>query len=58
MPFIYLGISLVLGKSAVKDCLTLSEKITTNIANWKNNTLSNAGRLELVESFITSFLVY
>lgn len=42
----------------IKDSQPLIEKITSRIANWKNYFLTYAGRVELIKSVLSSFLVY
>lgn len=57
IPFSYLGIMLISGRLNASSCIPLVEKITCRIANWKNNFLSYAYRLELIKTVISSFLV-
>ncbi|GJX13352.1 hypothetical protein Tco_0205110 [Tanacetum coccineum] len=54
----YLGVPLVLSRLMVRDCKELVEKVQNRIQDWKNKTLSIAGRLQLVSSVIGSMHVY
>nr|GEV86782.1 hypothetical protein [Tanacetum cinerariifolium] len=54
----YLGVSLVSSRLVYKDCKDLIEKVQSHITNWKNKSLSEAGRLQLIQSVIGSMHVY
>nr|GEV72319.1 hypothetical protein [Tanacetum cinerariifolium] len=58
LPFKYLGVPLVSSRVVYRDCKELIEKVESQINVWKNKSLSNAGRLQLVQSFISSMHVY
>ncbi|GJY38226.1 hypothetical protein Tco_0424590, partial [Tanacetum coccineum] len=54
----YLGVPLVSSRLMVRDFKELVEKVQNRIQDWKNKTLSIAGRLQLVSSVIGSMHVY
>ncbi|GJR66049.1 protein LAZ1 [Tanacetum coccineum] len=43
----YLGVLLILSRLLIRDCKVLIEKVKNRIGDWKNNSLSFAGRLQL-----------
>ncbi|XP_023758688.2 uncharacterized protein LOC111907126 [Lactuca sativa] len=57
-PFKYLGVPMCVTKLFERDCKKLIEKIKMRIFNWKSKTLSFAGRLQLINSVLTSIHVY
>ncbi|CAH1436139.1 unnamed protein product [Lactuca virosa] len=57
-PFKYLGIPMCVTKLFDRDCKQLIEKIKMRIFNWKSKALSFAGRLQLINSVLTSIHVY
>ena len=57
-PFKYLGVPMCVTKLFDRDCKKLIEKIKLRIFNWKCKTLSFAGRLQLINSVLTSIHVY
>ncbi|GKF19407.1 hypothetical protein Tco_0068045, partial [Tanacetum coccineum] len=58
LPVKYLGVPLVSSRLVFKDCKELIEKVEGCINDWKNKSLSIAGRLQLVQSVIASMHVY
>ncbi|GKC93942.1 hypothetical protein Tco_1159384 [Tanacetum coccineum] len=54
----YLGVPLVPSRLVYKDCKELIEKVEARVNDWKNKSLSIAGRLQLVQSVIASIHVY
>ncbi|GJS10955.1 hypothetical protein Tco_0367751 [Tanacetum coccineum] len=54
----YLGVPLVSSRLIYRDCKELIEKVQHRIRDWKNKSLSAAGRLQLVKSVIGSMHVY
>ncbi|XP_052624827.1 uncharacterized protein LOC128132345 [Lactuca sativa] len=57
-PFKYLGVPMCVTKLFDRDCKKLIEKIKMRIFNWKSKSLSFAGRLQLINSFLTFIHVY
>nr|GFC64362.1 reverse transcriptase domain, reverse transcriptase zinc-binding domain protein [Tanacetum cinerariifolium] len=58
LPIKYLGVPLVPSRLIYKDCKELIEKVDGHINDWKNKSLSIAGRLQLIHSVISSLHVY
>ncbi|GJV61287.1 putative RNA-directed DNA polymerase [Tanacetum coccineum] len=58
LPVKYLGVPLVPSRLVYKDCKELIEKVVARTNDWKNKSLSIAGRLQLVQSVISSMHVY
>ncbi|GJR79369.1 uncharacterized protein Tco_0150154, partial [Tanacetum coccineum] len=65
MPFLegkllvkYLGVPLISSRLLNKDCKVLVEKAKNRIGDWKNKSLSFAGRLQLCKLVISSMHVY
>nr|GEU61658.1 hypothetical protein [Tanacetum cinerariifolium] len=58
LPVKYLGVPLVPSRLIYKDCKVLIEKVDERINDWKNKSLSIAGRLQLIHSVISSLHVY
>ncbi|GJU85498.1 RNA-directed DNA polymerase, eukaryota, reverse transcriptase zinc-binding domain protein [Tanacetum coccineum] len=58
LPVKYLGVPLITSRLVYRDCKELIEKVESRINDWKNKSLSNAGRLQLVQSVISSMHVY
>ncbi|GKD86326.1 hypothetical protein Tco_1357480 [Tanacetum coccineum] len=54
----YLGVPLVAKKIGIKDCKSLILKVKTRIHDWKNTSLSYAGRTQLIASVLASIQVY
>ncbi|GJU49824.1 hypothetical protein Tco_1219379, partial [Tanacetum coccineum] len=58
LPVKYLGVPLVSSRLVFRDCKELIEKVECRINDWKNKSLSIAGRLQLIQSVISSMNVY
>lgn len=54
LPVRYLGLPLLTKRMTVSDFLPLVEKIRTRISTWTGRFLSFGGRLQLIQSVITS----
>ncbi|GJZ40645.1 protein LAZ1 [Tanacetum coccineum] len=57
LPVIYMGVPLISSRLLNKDCKILVEKARNRIGDWKNKSLSFAGRLQLCKSVISSMQV-
>nr|GEX46447.1 hypothetical protein [Tanacetum cinerariifolium] len=58
LPVKYLGVPLVSSRLIFRDCKGLLEKVQARIDDWKNKSLSAAGRWQLIRSVIGSMHVY
>nr|GEY12869.1 hypothetical protein [Tanacetum cinerariifolium] len=58
LPVQYLGVPLISSRLLNRDCKILVEKARNRIGDWKNKSLSFAGRLQLCKSVISSMQVY
>ncbi|GJX14750.1 hypothetical protein Tco_0206508 [Tanacetum coccineum] len=58
LPVKYLGVPLISSRLVDKDCKVIVEQAKNRIGDWKNKSLSFAGRLELCKSVISSMHVY
>ncbi|GJW97775.1 putative reverse transcriptase domain, reverse transcriptase zinc-binding domain protein [Tanacetum coccineum] len=58
MPVKYLGVPLISTRLVYRDCKELIEKVQNRIWDWKNKSLSAAGRLQLLPSVIGSMHIY
>ncbi|GJZ00480.1 RNA-directed DNA polymerase, eukaryota, reverse transcriptase zinc-binding domain protein [Tanacetum coccineum] len=58
LPVKYLGVPLVTSRLIFRDCKELIERVQSRVQDWKNKSLSAAGRLQLVKSVIGSMHVY
>ncbi|GJW15675.1 hypothetical protein Tco_0019808, partial [Tanacetum coccineum] len=54
----YLGVPLLAKKQRVSDCKVLCDKVEERINNWRNKTLSYAGRIQLIASVLSSMQQY
>ncbi|GJV73433.1 hypothetical protein Tco_1493428 [Tanacetum coccineum] len=54
----HLGVPLLSSRLLNRDCKILVEKVKNRIEDWKNKSLSFAGRLQLCKSVISSMQVY
>ncbi|GKB36272.1 RNA-directed DNA polymerase, eukaryota, reverse transcriptase zinc-binding domain protein [Tanacetum coccineum] len=54
----YLGVPLITKKISIHDCKPLISKVKAKIGNWKNKTMSYAGRLQLIASVLSSMQNY
>ncbi|KAK1424620.1 hypothetical protein QVD17_19953 [Tagetes erecta] len=58
LPVKYLGVPLISTNLVASNCKILIEKVDRRIDDWKNKSLSFAGRLQLIVSVISSMYVY
>ncbi|GKE70379.1 hypothetical protein Tco_1528451, partial [Tanacetum coccineum] len=58
LPVKYLGVPLISSRLLNRDCKFLVESAKNRIGDWKNKSLSFAGRLQLCKSVISSMQVY
>ncbi|GJR54178.1 hypothetical protein Tco_1404699 [Tanacetum coccineum] len=58
LPVKYLGVPLVSSRLMVRDCKELVENVKNQIHDWRNKSLSMAGRLQLIRSVIGSMHVF
>ena len=58
LPMKYLGIPLISTRLFTRDCKNLVERVKLKVNNWKNKTLSYAGRFQLISSVLASLPVY
>nr|KAJ0187106.1 hypothetical protein LSAT_V11C900454800 [Lactuca sativa] len=58
LPMKYLGIPLVSTKLFIRDCKGLVDKVKRKVNDWKNKSLSYAGRLQLISAVLSSLPVY
>ncbi|XP_077242722.1 uncharacterized protein LOC143883262 [Tasmannia lanceolata] len=58
LPIRFLGLPFITSRLTNQDCQPLLSKIQKRLAMWGNKMLSRAGRLELIESVLSSFQVY
>lgn len=56
LPVRYLGIPLISGRLSEKECVKLTDHIAGRIKSWKVRYLSFAGRIQLINSVISSML--
>ncbi|GJR12441.1 hypothetical protein Tco_0795093 [Tanacetum coccineum] len=58
LPVKYLGVPLVSSRLIFRDCKELVEKVQNRVNDWKNKSLSIAGRLQLIQSVMGSMNVF
>nr|XP_043619780.1 uncharacterized protein LOC122591584 [Erigeron canadensis] len=58
LPVKYLGVPLVSTRLTYQDCIVLVERVRNRVLDWKNKFLSFAGRLQIVQSVLSSMHVY
>ncbi|KAJ0907507.1 putative RNA-directed DNA polymerase [Helianthus annuus] len=58
LPVRYLGVPLISSRLQYKDCKKLVENMEVRITDWRNKSLSFAGRLQLIRSVLSSLHVY
>ncbi|XP_022040984.1 uncharacterized protein LOC110943550 [Helianthus annuus] len=58
LPVRYLGVPLISSRLLQKDCFVLVEKFENRIMHWRNKLLSFAGRLQLINSVLSSMHIY
>ena len=54
----YLGVPLVTKKIGVADCKQLVDNVQKKLNDWKNKSLSYAGRAQLIASVLSSMQIY
>nr|GEV16455.1 hypothetical protein [Tanacetum cinerariifolium] len=57
LPVKYLGVPLVSSRLISRDCKELIDKVQNRVNDWKNKSLSIAGRLQLIQSVLSSLHV-
>lgn len=58
LPVKYLGVPLISTRLQHQECKILVERVRDRIGDWRNKSLSFAGRLQLVISVMSSMHVY
>ncbi|GJZ64172.1 putative reverse transcriptase domain, reverse transcriptase zinc-binding domain protein [Tanacetum coccineum] len=58
LPVKYLGVPLISSRLLNKDCKILVDRVKNKIGDWKNKSLSFAGRLQLCKLVLSSMHVY
>lgn len=58
LPICYLGVPLLSKRLYIQDCKVLVDKIRVNVMDWKNKSLSFAGRSQLISSVLNSMQFY
>nr|GEW81587.1 hypothetical protein [Tanacetum cinerariifolium] len=58
LPVKYLGVPLVSSRLISRDCKELIDKVQNRVNDWKNKSLSILGRLQLIQSVLSSMHVY
>nr|GEZ05522.1 hypothetical protein [Tanacetum cinerariifolium] len=58
LPVKYLGVPLGSSRLISRDCKELIDKVQNRVNDWKNKSLSIAGRLQLIQSVLSSMHVY
>nr|GEV00366.1 hypothetical protein [Tanacetum cinerariifolium] len=58
LPVKYLGVPLVSLRLMIRDCNELVDKVQLRTQDWKNKSLSIAGRLQLIKSVLGSMHIY
>ncbi|KAK9921034.1 hypothetical protein M0R45_029564 [Rubus argutus] len=57
-PFTYLGVPIFVGRPKSEYLLPIADKICCKLSSWKGKQLSQAGRLQLIDSVIQCHLIY
>ncbi|GKF14608.1 hypothetical protein Tco_0056070 [Tanacetum coccineum] len=58
LPVRYLGVPLISKRLSIKDCGSLINRIRSKVNNYKNRSLSYAGKLQLIAVVLESVHVY
>ncbi|GJY93449.1 putative RNA-directed DNA polymerase [Tanacetum coccineum] len=58
LPVKYLGVPLVSSRLMIRDCNELLDRVQIRIQDWKNKSLSVAGRLQLIRSVLGAIHIY
>ncbi|GJU97186.1 RNA-directed DNA polymerase, eukaryota, reverse transcriptase zinc-binding domain protein [Tanacetum coccineum] len=54
----YLGVPLITKQLSISDCKPLVNKVNAKVSDWKNKTISYAGRVQLITSVLSSMQNY
>lgn len=58
LPFTYLGVPIFVGRPKSEYLLPIADKIRCKLNSWKGKQLSQAGRMQLIDSVVQSHLTY
>lgn len=58
LPFTYLGVPIFAGRPKSEFFMSIADKVRSKLSTWKGLQLSQAARLQLIESVIQSHLIY
>ncbi|GKD38216.1 hypothetical protein Tco_1258423 [Tanacetum coccineum] len=58
LPIKYLGVPITSKRLGIKECKSLTDKVESRVTNWKNKSLTYAGRLMFVASVLEFIHVY
>ncbi|GJU68574.1 RNA-directed DNA polymerase, eukaryota, reverse transcriptase zinc-binding domain protein [Tanacetum coccineum] len=58
LPMKYLGVPLITKNIGITECNHLVDRVKQKVNDWKNKTLSYAGRLQLIASVLASMHIY
>ncbi|GJS94369.1 reverse transcriptase domain, reverse transcriptase zinc-binding domain protein [Tanacetum coccineum] len=58
LPVKYLGVPLISSRLIVRDCKELVEKVQIRVQDWKNKSLSIAGRLQIIKFVLGSMHIF
>ncbi|GKD52859.1 metallophosphoesterase 1-like protein isoform X1, partial [Tanacetum coccineum] len=58
LPMKYLGVPLITKSIGITECNQLVEKVKQKVNDWKNKSLSYAGRLQLIAYVLASMHIY
>lgn len=58
LPIRYLGVPLLSSSMQTKHCVALIDKVKRRIFDWKSKSLSFAGRMQFINSVLSSLQVY
>lgn len=58
LPFTYLGVPIFCGRPKSEYFLPIADKIRSKLSVWKGRQLSQAARLQLIESVIQCYLIH
>nr|GEX52239.1 hypothetical protein [Tanacetum cinerariifolium] len=58
LPVKYLGVPLVSSRLIFRDCKEIIKKVQNRIHDWKNKSLSITGRLQLIQSILSSMHIF
>ncbi|GJV99694.1 putative RNA-directed DNA polymerase [Tanacetum coccineum] len=58
LPVRYLGVPLISSRLLYYDCIILVETLESRVNDWRNKFVSLAGRLQLIQSVLSSMHIY